>query len=94
MTRKVWYVGRGSESSERFDLLISQTGIRSETQINALRGYLVRGMSLEDACDHYEIKNKSNLERDLSKVNQVAEFVVKIEDLDWVRYNVTRKENL
>jgi hypothetical protein len=92
MTRKVWYVFQGGESSERFDLLIGQTGIRSENQINALRDHLVRGMSLEDACSYRDIKNKSNLERDLLKVNEIAEFVVKIEDLDWVRYNVTRKE--
>jgi hypothetical protein len=92
MSRKVWYVFQGGESPERFDLLIGQTGIRSENQINALRDHLVRGMSLEDACSHRDIKNKSNLERDLLKVNEIAEFVVKIEDLDWVRYNVTRKE--
>ena len=46
-------------------------------------------MSLEDAVDFHEIKSKSNLERDLDKVNQVAEFVVKIEELDWVRFRKT-----
>ena len=43
-------------------------------------------MSLEDAVDFHEIKSKSNLERDLDKVNQVAEFVVKIEELDWEKF--------
>lgn len=84
--RKVWYVYQGSESPERFDLLISQTGLRSETQIAALRSHLVKGMSLEDAVDFHEIKSKSNLERDLDKVNQVAEFVVAIENLDWEKF--------
>ena len=87
--RKVWYVYQGSESPERFDLLIGQTGLRSETQIAALRSHLVKGMSLEDAVDFHEIKSKSNLERDLDKVNQVAEFVVAIENLDWVRFRKT-----
>ena len=70
----------------RFDLLISQTGLRSENQIAALRSHLVKGMSLEDAVNFHEIKSKSNLERDLDKVNQVAEFVVKIENLDWEKF--------
>ena len=42
-------------------------------------------MSLEDARSHRDIKNKSNLERDLLKVNEVAEFVVAIENLDWIK---------
>lgn len=89
MTRKVWYVFQGGESPERFNLLIGQTGLRSENQVEALRDHLVRGMSLEDACSHRDIKNKSNLERDLLKVNEVAEFVVKIEELDWARFRKT-----
>ena len=86
MARKVSYVYQGSESPERFDLLIGQTGLRSESQIAALRSYLVKGMALEDAVNFHEIKSKSNLERDLDKVNQVAEFVVKIENLDWEKF--------
>ena len=92
MARKVSHVYQGSESPERFDLLIGQTGLRSETQIAALRSHLVKGMSLEDAVDFHEIKSKSNLERDLDKVNQVAEFVVAIENLDWVRFRKTGEE--
>ena len=84
--RLVWYVFQGSECPERFDLLIGQTGLRSETQIAALRSHLVKGMSLEDAVEFHEIKSKSNLERDLDKVNQVAEFVVAIEELDWEKF--------
>lgn len=91
MTRKVWYVFQGGESPERFNLLIGQTGLRSENQVEALRDHLVRGMSLEDAFSHRDIKNKSNLERDLLKVNEVAEFVVKIEELDWARF---KKDNV
>ena len=92
MARKVSYVYRGSESPERFDFLVSLTGLRSPSQIGALRSHLVKGMSLEDAVNFHEIKSKSNLERDLDKVNQVAEFVVKIEELDWVRFRKTGEE--
>ena len=87
MARKVSYVYQGSESPERFELLVSLTGLRSPIQIAALRSHLVKGMSLEDAVNFHEIKSKSNLERDLDKVNQVAEFVVKIEELDWEIFN-------
>ena len=84
--RKVWYVYQGSESPERFDLLVSLTGLRSPSQIGALRDHLVKGVPLDGAMVMNEVTNKSNLERDLIKINDVATTIEKIKEIDWVRF--------
>ena len=81
--RKVWYVYQGSESPERFDLLVSLTGLRSPSQIGALRDHLVNGVPLDAAMVMNEVTNKSNLERDLIKINDIATTVEKIKEIDW-----------
>jgi len=81
--RKIWYVHRGGETYARFELLLSQTGLRSANSIAALRDYLVHGIDQASACALNEVANRSNFERDLARINEVAEFVAKIEDLDW-----------
>lgn len=87
--RKVWYVHSGMESPERFELLVSLTGLRSENQISALRDHLVKGVPLDAVMVLYGITNKSNLERDLDKINDVATTVEKIKEIDWVRFRQT-----
>lgn len=84
--RKVWYVYQGSESPERFDLLVSLTGLRSPSQIGALRDHLVKGVQLDAAMVMNEVTNKSNLERDLDKINDVAIIVEKIKEIDWEKF--------
>ena len=86
MARKVWYIYQGSESPERFDLLVSLTGLRSPSQIGALRDHLVKGVQLDAAMVMNEVTNKSNLERDLIKINDIATTVEKIKEIDWVRF--------
>ena len=86
MARKVWYVYQGSESPERFDLLVSLTGLRSPSQIGALRDHLVKGVQLDAAMVMNEVTNKSNLERDLDKINDVAIIVEKIKEIDWEKF--------
>ena len=90
--RKVWYVYQGSESPERFDLLVSLTGLRSPSQIGALRDHLVKGVPLDAAMVMNEVTNKSNLERDLIKINDIAITVEKIKEIDWVRFRKTGEE--
>ena len=90
--RKVWYIYQGSESPERFDLLVSLTGLRSPSQIGALRDHLVKGVQLDAAMVMNEVTNKSNLERDLDKINDVAIIVEKIKEIDWVRFRKTGEE--
>ena len=87
--RKVWYVYQGSESPERFELLVSLTGLRSQSQIGALREHLVKGVQLDAAMVMNEVTNKSNLERDLIKINDIATTVEKIKEIDWVRFRKT-----
>ena len=86
MARKVSYVYQGSESPERFDLLVSLTGLRSPSQIGALRDHLVKGVPLDGAMVLNGVTNKSNLERDLDKINDVAIIVEKIKELDWEKF--------
>ena len=83
MARKVSYVYQGSESPERFDLLVSLTGLRSPSQIGALRDHLVKGVPLDGAMVLNGVANKSNLERDLDKINDIATIVEKIKEIDW-----------
>ena len=85
MARKVWYIYQGSESPERFDLLVSLTGLRSPSQIGALRDHLVKGVQLDAAMVMNEVTNKSNLERDLIKINDIATTVEKIKEIDWLK---------
>ena len=85
MARKVSYVYQGSESPERFDLLVSLTGLRSPSQIGALRDHLVKGVPLDGAMVLNGVTNKSNLERDLDKINDVATTVEKIKEIDWLK---------
>lgn len=92
MARKVSYVYQGSESPERFDLLVSLTGLRSPSQIGALRDHLVKGVQLDAAMVMNEVTNKSNLERDLIKINDIATTVEKIKEIDWVRFRKTGEE--
>lgn len=81
-------LGRGSETTARLNLLLTQCKFRSDNTISALHDYLVKGYSLVIACESNDIKNKGNLERDILKVNEVAQFVVDIEQHDW---NKTKK---
>ena len=86
MARKVSYVYQGSESPERFDLLVSLTGLRSPSQIGAMRDYLVKGVPLDAAMVLNGVTNKSNLERDLDKINDIATTVEKIKEIDWEKF--------
>ena len=83
MARKTSYVYQGSESPERFDLLIELSGFRSEKQIQTMKDHLVKGVPIEAAMVMNEVTNKSNLERDLAKINDIAKTIEKIKDIDW-----------
>lgn len=89
MKRKTSYVYQGSETHERFELLVSLTGLRSQSQIGALRDHLVTAVPLDAAMVMNGVTNKSNLERDLDKINDVATTVEKIKEIDWVRFRQT-----
>lgn len=78
------YLFQGSQSAERFELLLSRTGIRSESSILALRKHLVDGLDEQTSMWVDEVR-KSNFSRDLAKLNEVAEFVEKVKEIDLYR---------
>ena len=91
MTRKVWYISQGSESEDRFKLLLSGTGLRSESMISALNDHLVKGLSVTDSCSVNGISNINNFQRDLGKLNDFCSLVEKIKELDWVKFKAENK---
>jgi len=48
-----------------------------------LRSHLVKGVPLDGAMVLNGVTNKSNLERDLDKINDIATTVEKIKEIDW-----------
>lgn len=76
---------QGGESAERFDLLLSLTNIRSERIVDALRDHLVSGMSVQTAAQ-IAGEPQPNVKRALVVLEQVADTVEKIKDLDWHRF--------
>lgn len=58
MARKVSYVYQGSESPERFELLVSQTGLRSSQNVYTIAHLIEKGYLLEDAVNFHEIKKQ------------------------------------
>lgn len=67
-------------------------GFKSENTISALHDYLVKGYHFPVACASNGIKNPSNLERDINKVNKVAAFVIIIEAYDWGKPGKTKEQ--
>lgn len=75
------YLTQGSQSQERFDLLLSLTSISSDQVIIALHYFLVRGFSESSAATLNEIP-KSNFNRALKKLEQVASVVERLKERD------------
>lgn len=80
---------QGGESAERFDLLLSLTNIRSEGIRDALRDHLVVGHSVQTAAQ-IAGEPQPNVKRALVVLEQVADTVEKIKDLDWHRFKSSK----
>ncbi|WP_333609659.1 PapB/FocB family fimbrial expression transcriptional regulator [Arsukibacterium sp.] len=78
------YISQGSQCQRRFELLLSRTDIRSENVKAALKDHLVTGLSDATAAAINGV-SQSNFNRAFNAVNDVAETVEKIKELDWVR---------
>lgn len=72
----------GAESRARIELLISLTSIKSEGIKEALKNHYVNGMS-ESAAAAFEDVKQPNLKAAMLRLEEVAEVVEKIKDLDW-----------
>ncbi len=78
------YITQGSESPDRYELLISLTRISSEDIKAALKDYLVTGLADATAAAINGVQ-LSNFTRALKTVNDIAATVEQIKELDWAR---------
>jgi hypothetical protein len=76
------YIVQGSQTQERLDWLLKLTRIASEDVITALRLHLVTGLAESTAALVADVK-LSNLKRALDTLNETAEAVEKIKEIDW-----------
>ena len=81
------YLFKGMQTQERFELLLSLTRIQSESVINALNDYLVRGMDKKAAAVINGVE-MPNLSAALSKLEYKAAIVEKIKELDNLHFIV------
>ena len=77
------YLFKGMQTQERFELLLSLTRIQSESVINALNDYLVRGMDKKAAAVINGVE-MPNLSAALNKLEEKARVVEHIKELDKV----------
>ncbi|MDP5205856.1 PapB/FocB family fimbrial expression transcriptional regulator [Alishewanella sp. SMS8] len=78
------YITQGSESLDRYQLLISLTRISSEDVKAALKDYLVTGLADTTAAAINGVQ-LSNFTRALNTLNTVASTIEQIKELDWAR---------
>lgn len=75
------YLFKGMQTQERFELLLSLTRIQSESVINALKDYLVRGMDKKAAAVINGVE-MPNLSAALNKLEEKALVIELIKEID------------
>ncbi len=75
------YLFIGSQSEQRFELLLSLTRINSDDVVAALYDHLVKGATESSAAIINGI-SMSNFNRAFKKLNDVAETVERIKEID------------
>ena len=84
------YLLAGQESAERLGHLLSLTRINSGSVKSALQDHLCRGMAIEDAAVINGVP-QGNVSRALASLNNVAEVVERLKELDWPKYQLAHK---
>ena len=79
------YLFAGNQSQERLNLLLERTKINSDDVIEAVSDHLVKGLS-EAAAASINGVQQPNLKRALKTLNDVAETVEKVKELDWRQF--------
>ncbi len=79
------YLLCGGESPERLRLLMTLTKMNSDSMNDALIDYFVKGHA-EKECVIINGVTQSNFNRAVSRLNQVAETVEKIKEINWQRF--------
>lgn len=77
---------KGTQSAERFELLFKRSGLRSKPLKNALHDFLVLGHDQSLAGLRYNVPD-SNLNRGLSKLEELSSWLEEIKELDWQHLN-------
>ncbi|MCK7458465.1 adhesin biosynthesis transcription regulatory family protein [Idiomarina aminovorans] len=80
------YLFIGSQSERRFELLLSLTRINSDDVVAALYDHLVKGATESSAAIINGI-SMSNFNRAFKKLNDVAEAVEHIKEIDFRKLN-------
>lgn len=75
------YLFIGSQSEQRFEMLLSLTRINSDDVVAALYDHLVKGATESSAAIINGI-SMSNFNRAFKKLNDVAEAVERIKEID------------
>jgi len=83
------YIVQGSQSEQRFNMLLKLTRISSEDVIDALRDHLVVGLAETTAATINNV-SLSNFNRALTSLNAAAELVEKIKELDWSAFRANQ----
>lgn len=76
------YLYIGSQTEERFQVLLSLTRIASEDVIDALRDHLVNGATESNAAAFNGVKT-SNFQRAFNALNEVATKIERVKEIDW-----------
>ena len=75
------YITQGMVKPEKFDILFRLAGFKSDSVIEALRDYLVKGYAPSVASDLNGVQ-RSNFSRDYKKLNTVAADVERCKEID------------
>jgi hypothetical protein len=73
---------QGGQSSKRLELLLQLTLIKSDNMKAALKSYLVDGLT-ESATASLHCVDRNNFIRALTKLNEKAQIVELIKEVDW-----------
>jgi hypothetical protein len=73
---------KGGQSLKRLELLLQLTLIKSDNMKDALKSYLVDGLT-ESATASLHGVDRNNFVRALAKLNEKAQIVELIKEVDW-----------
>lgn len=80
------YLLAGMESKAKIDLIVAQTKIKSESTLDAIYDHLVKGILASDAVA-INGAIQQNFNRTLVKLNEMAEMIEKVKELDYAHIN-------
>ena len=77
---------QGGQSIKRVNLLLQLTSIKSDSMKGALKSYLVDGLT-ESATAALHSVDRNNFIRTLAKLNDKAQIVESIKEIDWAKHH-------